>query len=57
MVTASHCIYDYMDRKVFAYNVTVRSAYNTDDVDPTPSGICDTLGESVLYTMNPLHQQ
>lgn len=48
VVTAAHCIYDFIDREVFAYNVSITPAYNTDDIDPIPFGICYTVNEPVL---------
>ena len=48
VVTAGHCIYNYVGTKTFAYNVTIKPALNTDDPNPTPFGSCQTLGDSVL---------
>jgi glutamyl endopeptidase len=48
VVTAGHCVYNFIGTKTFAYNVTITPALNTDDANSMPFGSCRTLNESVL---------
>ncbi len=48
LVTAGHCVYDFTETKSFAFDVTITPALNSDDMNPSPFGMCTTYRESVL---------
>jgi glutamyl endopeptidase len=48
VITAGHCIYDFLELGVFSYNVKISPAYNSEALIPYPFGSCLGLQGWVL---------
>jgi len=48
VVTAGHCVYNFLGTKTYAYNVTLTPALNTDSPNSKPFGSCHMLRGWVL---------